>query len=321
MNELRKDYILDRWVIIAANRGKRPDQFRKTEIEPDNPGKCFFCPKKEDLTPQEISRVEENGHWVIRVIPNKYVAVDRTGDPKIKTDNIFFTYASAYGSHEVIIETDIHSQQMQDFTVDHMKKVFGVYKKRIKELYKDENIRYVSVFKNVGCAAGASVKHSHAQVIAYNYVPTTIREMTEKSDRHINDFGKCPYCHMMETENKSDRTVEQSISFLSFTPYASRFPFEVWIFPMRHVSSIEELNEEELTDLACHMQKRIRSLMTLGDISYNLEIFSYKKNMDNFHFHITLTPRISKWAGFEMSTGTIINIMPPETAAEFYRKN
>ncbi|NOQ37766.1 DUF4931 domain-containing protein [archaeon] len=321
MNELRKDYILDRWVIIAANRGKRPDHFKNDIEEEDNPDKCFLCPSKENLTPSEIERVEENGHWVIRDIPNKYVAAERVGDPKIRTDNTFFTYASAYGSHEVVVETDIHSQQMQDFTVDHMKKLFHTYIDRIKALYKEDNIKYVSIFKNYGHDAGASVKHSHSQIIGYNLVPTTIKNIVEKSAIHIAGKGTCPYCDIIDIEKKSYRAVEDSKSFVSFTPYASRFPFEVWIFPKRHVSSIEELDDDELSGLAAHLQKRIRSLMSLGHISYNFEMFSYRPGMGDFHFHIVITPRLAKWAGFELATATIINVMPPETAAEFYRNN
>ena len=321
MNELRKDYILDRWVIIAANRGKRPDQFRNDTEEEDNPDKCFFCPKKENMTPPEIERVEENGHWVIRDIPNKYVAAGWEGDPQIKTDNTFFTYASAYGSHEIVVETNIHTLQMQDFTVDHMKKIFRTYIDRIRDLYSNSNIKYVSVFKNFGHDAGASVKHSHTQIIGYNLVPTTVASIINKSKIYQDEKGRCPYCDIIDIEKKSYRAVEESKHFVSFTPYASRFPFEVWIFPKRHVSSIEEFDDDELAGLASHLQKRIRSLMSLGHVSYNFEMFSYRPGMRDFHFHIAITPRLAKWAGFELATATIINVMPPETAAEFYRSN
>ncbi|MEA3230044.1 MAG: DUF4931 domain-containing protein [archaeon] len=323
MNELRKDYILDRWVIIAANRRQRADNFRR-DTEEENvvkPKDCFFCPGNEHMTPPEIMRLEEKGRWIIRVIPNKFVAVDKIGDPQIKNDNIFYTYSSAYGSHEVIIETGRHSHQIEDLSMTHMKKLFKVYIQRTRELYKDSSIRYVSIFKNVGHDAGASIKHSHTQIIGYNLLPVLVSNILNKSEQHIKEHGKCPYCQIIESEKKSYRSVEVSENIVSFTPYAPRFPFEVWIFPFRHISSIEELDSKELAELIAHFQKRIRSLMTLGHVSYNVEFFSYKNHSDNFHFHIAITPRLSKWAGFELSTGTLINTMPPETAAEFYRNN
>jgi len=307
MGELRKDYVLDRWVIIATERGKRPHQFKhKTEM-PDV--KDFFAPGNEHLCPPEIYRKEKNGGWQIRVFPNKFPAVKPEGNSTIKTDNKFYTYADAVGKHEVIVETP-DNRQMWDLSIEEIKDVLEVYNLRINEILKIPGIKYVCVFKNHKREAGTSIIHSHSQVIAYDKVPRVVQEKINASKNH----DSCPYCEIIEKEKDSERRCFENDNFVAFAPYASRFPFEVLILPKEHK---KDLNELDLLGLADIIKKVILKLKELN-APYNY-VLHYSPSDENLHFQIEVLPRLATWAGFEYS-GTVINTMPPEKAAEFYRE-
>jgi len=172
MGELRKDYILNRWVIISPKRGKRPHELqRDTKIKE---GPCFFCPGNEHMTPSEIGRVPRNGGWQIRWFENKFPAFKPEGNAEIKTTSRFYTSSDSYGYHEVIVETDRHDRQLAQLPVDEIEQVFHVYARRIKELESKPNIKYVNVFKNHGFMGGTSIVHSHSQLMAAAFVPVEI---------------------------------------------------------------------------------------------------------------------------------------------------
>ncbi len=318
MNELRKDYLTDRWVIIASERAKRPHEF-KTPKEENNAANCFFCPGKEHTTPPHIYTVEKDSKWIIRVIPNKFPAVTPNGVSDIKTDNSFYTYASAYGRHEIVVETNEHGKELEDLSEDHIKKILKTFIIRIDELMKDPQIDYVSVFKNKGKSAGASIAHAHSQIIAYNNIPSAIKNELESSYRYYVLNKKCAFCDIISKEKNSHRRVLKTEHTVAFTPYASRFPFEVWLFPKRHIAGIGELNEDELFDFSASLKKILTKLKEIGNVPYNILFHSMTDNSANFHFHIEILPRLTVWAGFELETGTIINPVAPEDAAKFYR--
>ena len=312
MAELRKDYIQDRWVIINPGRGKRPHQLHKEKtVEKDE--KCFFCPGNESMTPREIGRIGTDKKWTMRWFENKFPVVKLEGDPNIKTDNSYFTFSAAYGKHEVIVETEKHDKQLWDLGEQDIKQLFDVYKSRINVLSKTEEIKYVSVFKNHGREAGTSLVHSHSQIIAYNEVPNKIQKLIEA----VRNYDHCPYCDIINIEKESHRRVWEDDNIVAFCPYASRFNYEVWVFPKRHVSELNELNEEELTSLSKAMKYILSRLKDIGaEFNYFL---NYSHDSDELHFHIRVNPRFAIWAGFEWSTDCIINSVPPEDAAKFYR--
>ena len=309
--ELRKDYILDRYVIVSAGRKQRPKQFGKKEVEKDS--KCFFCSGNESMTPPEIGRIEENGKWIIRWFANKFPAVNLDGNPEIRTDNNFYTFADAYGYHEVIVETNDHSKQLWDLDVKYIEKLLKVYNSRIKDLSSKGNIKYVCLFKNSGRDAGTSIVHSHTQIIAYNKIPELVSKEVAKS----MEFSECPYCSIIASEKDSSRRCFENDSFIAFCPYASRFHYEVWVFPKKHVRSMEEFDDVMFSDLASIMHSILIKLKELG-LSYNLS-FHYAPNGDDLHFHIEVCPRDAIWGGFELLTDDVINSVIPEEAAKFYR--
>jgi UDPglucose--hexose-1-phosphate uridylyltransferase len=296
--ELRKDYLLDRYVIIAKERGKRPNDFvHKGKKGKRKEGICFFCPGNEHLTPREISRVEENGKWVIRNFPNKFPATKW---------------------HEIIVETPTHGKELSDLGVERIVKVFEVYAERINEIKKDKNVKYVLIFKNSGKEAGASLEHSHTQLIGLEMMPTLVQKEVNASKEYVKKKGTCPYCDIWRREIKSERKVFEDAYSAAFTPYASRFPFEVWLMPKRHVRNIDDLDKKELYSFAETLKKilmRLNSSLNCPPYNYYLHV---SPDVEDLHFHIELFPRLAKLAGFEFGSGIIINVMPPEIAAEHY---
>ncbi len=309
--ELRKDYILDRYTIIASERAKRPQQF-KQEIQEKNNDNCFFCPGNESKTPDEITRKENKKGWYMRVFPNKYPAVSNGNRISTETHNSFFTFADAVGHHEIVVETAAHDKEIWDLNEKRLLEVIKIYKERILELKKDKTTKYVSVFKNQGREAGASIQHSHSQIISYNIIPPLIT----KKEKACQNYNDCPYCKIIKAEENSPREVFKDSNAICFTPYAPRFLFEAWILPRRHVIGIEELNEEELKSINKALLIILKKLKKLN-APFNYHIHYGIKNM---HFHIEITPRLSKWAGFEFATETYINPISPEQSADYYKK-
>jgi len=309
LGELRKDYILDRWVIINPKRGKRPHQF----VDPPHEEKhsvFFFCPGNEHMTPDEVGRREKDGKWTMRWFRNKFAAVNPKGESDINTADTFFTYSSNYGIHEVFVETADHKKQLVDLSINEIKGVLEVYRDRIIDLESQPNIGYVNVFKNRGPKAGTSIIHSHSQIIATNKLSP---EIEQKLDA-VKEHDSCPYCKVIEIEKKSHRRCFENDNFAAFAPYASRFNYEVWIFPKKHLTRMEDLNLHDLADI---LHKVIDKLHA-PNWSYNIAV-QYSPKGEDLHFHLMIMPRIAKWAGFELGSGIIINSVAPEDAAKFYR--
>lgn len=310
--EQRKDYILNRWVYLASERKKRPKEFRAEEVK-DKSSVCYFCEGNEHMTPPEIGRLEEGGRWLLRWFPNKFPAVRPEGNPIIRTSNMFFTFSDAFGSHEVIADTRPHDKQLWDMPCEHIKKLIYVIKERVNVLSSMENTSYVIVFKNNKREAGASLSHSHTQVVSINHVPPLVREEVEACRK----FSSCPYCGIVSIEKGSLRRCFENRTFAAFTPYASRFNFEIWVFPKRHAQDFNSFTDDEFTDLAGILSNVLAKLKELN-APYNIH-FHYSPKGENLHFHLEITPRFAVWAGFEFCSNDTINSVSPEDAAKFYR--
>ncbi len=309
MGEIRKDYILDRWVVISTVRALRPHQF-KEEKKPGKVKACFFCPGHEKETTEEIGRIGTKKKWKMRWFENKFPALEPKGQEFIKTDNTYFTFSANYGYHEIVVESNDHKKQLWDLSVKDIKTVFEIYNNRIQELGKRQNIKYVAVFKNHGPKGGTSVVHTHSQILAYNHVPKEVRDKVFA----VKQRDHCPYCDIIHIEKNSLRKCFENEEFVAFTPYASRFNYEIWIFPKKHIRTLAETNLEKLADI---MKKILKKLKWLN-CSYNY-FLHYAPEGEDLHFHIEICPRIASWAGAEHGFGTVINAVLPEQAAEFYR--
>ncbi len=307
MGELRKDYVLDRWVIVSPKRGLRPHELQKPVIKEE---KCFFCPANESLTPPEIGRVPRNGGWQLRWFENKFPAEKPEGQWNVVTHNRFYTFAGSYGYHEILVETPHHEMQLAQFSREDLELVLHVYARRILELEKKPHIKYVNVFKNHGFLGGTSIVHSHSQIIATAIVPP---EVDEKC-RAISRFMQCPYCAVIQSERNSGRFCFENNDFVAFTPYASRFNYEIWAYPKKHIARYEELNFAALADILSKVLRKVHE----ANFDYNMFVHYGPVGRD-FHVHVEVCPRSAIWAGFELESGIIINSVAPEDAAKFYR--
>ena len=313
MIELRKDYILDRWSYIAADRGKRVKQFKKIKANKKD-SICFFCPGNEKLTPPEIGRIGDKENWKVRWFPNKFPAVEKPSNSKLKKVNKFYTSEQAYGFHDIIAETPDHKKQFADLSEKEIKNVLLAYIDRMKDLSKRNKIKYVQIFKNSGAEAGTSIIHTHTQVIATTIIPRLVREEIQALEK----YKKCPYCDIIKLEEKSNRLIFSDDNFIAFTPYAPRYNYEAWIFPKKHYKNITELNDKELDSLARSFKIIISKLGTMN-FPYNFYLHYSPKGKD-LHFHFEITPRTNKWAGYELATESYVIITSPEDAAKFYKE-
>ena len=312
MIEIRKDYILDRWSYINADRGKRIKQFKKIAVDKKD-SICFFCPGNENLTPPEIGRIGDSEKWQVRWFSNKFPAVDKKFKNKISTSNEYWTSGGAFGYHEVIAETPDHKKQLADLNENEIKNVLLAYSFRMKDLQKRKGIKYVQIFKNSGGEAGTSIIHTHTQIVATTIIPRLVQEKIEA----LKKFEKCPYCDIIKKEEKSKRQIYSDDNFVAFAPFAPRFNFEAWIFPKKHHRNITELNDTELESLA-RVFKKILSKLGEMNAPYNFYLH-YSPRGKDLHFHFEITPRLNKWAGFELATESYVIITSPEDAAEFYK--
>ncbi len=310
MGELRKDYILDQWVIIAAKRGKRPHEF-KVESAPAAASTDYFAPGNEAFTPTEIGRIpDEKGGWKMRWFDNKFAALAPEGQTTPRNDNTFFTWANNYGHHEVVVETP-DNRQLWDLGVDEITQLLEVYRERINTLSKEPNVKYVNVFKNHGPAGGTSIIHSHTQVMALSVIPPRVSEEVAA----VRKFTTDPFERIIEVEMKGTRRVMDNGTAVVFCPYASRFNFEAWVFPKRFCRTLDEVGD--LKPMAEAIKLVLSKLKELN-CSYNI-VLHYAPPGTDLHMHFEILPRIAVWAGFEFGSGIIINSVPPEDAASFYR--
>ncbi len=339
MPELRHDPIQKRWVIITSERGSRPDDFSRQE-QPIPGGFCPFCEGNESKTPPEIAAIRANGYgpnqsgWEIRVVPNKFPALriegalDRRGLGAYDKMN-------GIGAHEVIIETPQHDLNMADAPVQHLEKVLRMYRERLVDLLRDFRFKYILIFKNHGAAAGASLSHPHTQLIATPVTPLTLAEELTSAKEHYQEKERCLFCDLIQQELESgQRIVIQQDQFVAITPFASRFPFEIFLAPRNHYHSFADITDDMIHHLAVTMKEiLLRVKKCLNDPPYNFLFHtipnvrtrpkraSYWDTIElDFHWHVELIPRLTRIAGFEWGTGFYINPTAPEEAAKYLRE-
>lgn len=328
MPELRKDPIIGRWVIISTERGKRPSAFQSVSARHEA-ALCPFCPGHEDATPPEVLAYREPGSepnrpgWKLRVISNKYPALRIEGDLN-QTPKGIYERMDGVGAHEVIIETPDHARDLAEMTEDEMMLVLRAYRERMLDLERDNRFQYILVFKNHGVRAGASLEHSHSQLIATPIVPKRVAEELEGSRRYYNFKERCVFCDILTQElMESDRVVRDFDSFLAFQPFASRFPFETWILPKSHQSHFLEMSDAEARGLAiCLRDSLIRLKLALNDPPFNFILHTRpvgKERFDHYHWHFEIIPKLTRVAGFEWGSGFYINPTLPEEAAMYLR--
>jgi UDPglucose--hexose-1-phosphate uridylyltransferase len=319
-----------RWVIIATDRARRPSDFIREPVEP-HPGKfCPFCEGNEDKTPPEILGWRQNGQgpnqkgWTLRVVPNKFPALGIEGELARQGEGLF-DKMNGVGAHEVIIETPDHTTTLSQLPEKRVEDVLWAYRDRMLDLKKDRRFRYILIFKNHGEAAGASLEHTHSQLIALPVVPIYVREEVEGAKTYYNFKERCIFCDIIRQEAASGpRVIEETDHFLVLSPYAPRFPFETWILPRQHEASFENSQSHVFENLARVLKRLLQKLdQVLEYPPYNFVLHTSPLNentQDYYHWHFEIMPKLTKVAGFEWGSGFYINPTPPEEAARFLRE-
>ncbi len=325
MPDLRKDPVTGRWVIISTDRARRPSDFTRTRALPKTNGVCPFCAGQEDQTPPEILSYRENGgnHWNLRVVPNKFPALrvegllDREGEG-------LYDRMTGIGAHEVIIESPEHKVSLAELSERRVEDLFWAFRDRILDLKRDARLRYVLLFKNHGEAAGASLEHSHSQLIALPVVPIQVQEEIDGGRRYYSFKERCVFCDIVRQESSDgSRVILETDEMLAIAPYAPRFPFETWVLPRAHSSHFETAHPSLIQSLAWAVRSTIRKLeKALEYPAYNFLIHTapiQEGPLAHYHWHLEIIPRLTRVAGFEWGAGFYINPTPPEESAQFLR--
>jgi len=330
MPELRKDPILGRWIIISKERSSRPVDF-VVEKTSTKGGFCPLCPGNENTTPPEVlvygrspSSQINSPDWTLRVVPNKYPALVIEGELGKEGDGIY-DKMNGLGAHEVVVESPSHNDSFTNLAPEKMIQVFWAFRDRITDLGRDPRFRYVMVFKNYGRVAGASLEHSHSQIVALPILPRMIVSELDGSLAYYKYKERCIYCDIIRQEISQDiRIVCQNDWFITIMPFAPRSPFEMWILPKKHSSSYISMDQPSFAALTKIFSESMRRLdACISDVPYNFVLHTAplrSEPLDHFHWHFEIRPKLTTVAGFEWGSGFYINPMPPEDAAKYLKE-
>jgi UDPglucose--hexose-1-phosphate uridylyltransferase len=330
MPELRKDPIINRWVIISTERGKRPVFFGE-EMPPQKAGMCPLCPGNENMTPPEVYAVRADNalsnspDWTLRVVPNKFPALRIEGN--LNKEGVgLYDRMNGVGAHEVIVETPIHGQSLSGMDVQGIQNMFIACRERILDLANDKRFRYVMVFKNHGSVAGASLDHSHSQLIALPIVPRRVSEEINGGLAYYKYKDRCIFCDIIAQEKEDNvRVVLENESFIALSPYASRFPFEVWILPKKHEAffALHERTDKyyDISEMLLIILKKYDKVLNSPPYNFMIHTTPFGNgDIQHYHWHMEIIPRLTKMAGFEWGTGFYINPTPPEEATTYLKE-
>ena len=329
MPELRKDPVLGRWIIIAEERGKRPSDFIIKDTRAEG-GFCPLCPGNEQTTPREVlvygrdsGRPPNSGDWQLRVVPNKYPALVIEGKLDKQGEGLY-DKMNGIGAHEVVIESPGHEDVFATLELPQMLLTFKAFRSRIIDLSKDPRFKYVLVFKNFGSGAGASLEHSHSQIVALPILPRKLVSELEGCKRYYRFKERCIFCDIIRQEIEQEkRLVCENEHFVTVTPFAPRTPFEMWLLPRRHKSSYIDMNTEEMQSLTQLFSETLCRLNAcIPNVPYNFILHTQPlrdKPLEHFHWHFEIVPKLTSIAGFEWGSGFYINPVSPEEACRYLK--
>lgn len=357
----RHDALAGHWVIYAPGRNERPAEIQETVLPPESQTECPFCRGNESRTPAATLSLgdpeDEHGGWSVRVVPNLFPAVlplamvrpqygrhgvaERSYEegvaawkeqrsprelsysvPRPRPIELFQTY-ELHGGHEVIVESPRHVESITDLSPAQAARVFEAYAQRMRYWSSAAGVQYVTVFKNVGAAAGASLRHTHSQLVATSLLPPNLERIERTTSDYFRQTGQCLLCAMLAEEMAGERIVARSARFVAYCPFASRLPFLVRIAPLVHTDRFEWEGDDALRELAWLVQQIVgRMEAIIRECSYNLTIHTrppHHGTGESFHWWLEIFPRLTKVAGFEWGSDCFINPETPETAARQLR--
>jgi UDPglucose--hexose-1-phosphate uridylyltransferase len=339
-------------VLVATARSMRPK--KAEDPAPRDTRKhvetCPFCRGNEDKTPPAIATHPKPagttpGAWEIRIVENLYPVL---GDDR-ESPNLTFGLQQTidgYGRHEVIIDHHEHGVSIHEMSEQHLATLFSVYRERMAQLYQsNKRLRYVLVFKNFGPAAGASIAHTHSQIIAMPVVPDNVQSEVDNSHAYYRKNHRCIFCTLIDEALTFEATiynrdsgeirrkidvgqfvVERGARFIAIKPFASRYEWEVHILPLVHQCDFLESSAEDHADLARVLRRTMARLdAVLGGAQFNFFLHSLPhggestESKASYHWHLEICPRTTIPSGFELGSGLFVNTISPELAAQKLR--
>lgn len=326
LSELRRDYLVDRFVVVPTENGNGNGHSKKR-------GKiCLYCPGNEHLTsPAVLAMVQRDGmyqmlsdgegnyvrDWSVRVFSSNDPAVSTA--PNVSYGDVPLYKEPAYGFHYVVVAAPDHKQRLSNMSVDQWANVLLVMQDRVKWLYAQKRVNYVSIFASYGKNGNAENEHSYINLVTFPNIPPAILQEAQAADKVIEDDGVCPVCNIVHVEANGPREILSTQNFLAICPWAPTYPYEFWIVPKRHSTSFTSVTQMEINDLAIILRSTLGGLCkTLKDVHFNLafHLSPEKKNNVMIHWHIEVYPQISNWAGFERAFGIYMSNVSPEHAAQ-----
>ncbi len=321
MGTMRKDYISERFTIVSQNDDKIDDS-----------KKCSFCPGNESMTnPSLLSLVAKDGmlqrlqdsednyveDWTVRVFESKNPAVSVSAENSYSDRPLYSE--PAYGYHYILVASEKHKDSLATIPVEQWSNILVVIQDRLRWLYTQRGVTYVSIYINHGKEAGSVTAHPHINLVTFSTIPPLIEAEAESSHRILNEKGACPLCQSVNAETGGPRQVLQTEGFLAFCPWAPSHQYEYWICPKKHTTSFSKITQKEINDLSLMLRATLGGLSnSIKNVAYNLvfHLSPEKKNSRQIHWHIEVYPLTSAWSGLERGYGVFLNSIAPEKAAE-----
>ncbi|OGP66346.1 MAG: galactose-1-phosphate uridylyltransferase [Deltaproteobacteria bacterium RBG_13_53_10] len=325
MAELRREPITRMWVVITTENRKGPSDYLpfKPPYQPQEGGVCPFCPGNERMTPKEtflLSR--DGGGWSVRVIPNKFPFFHIEGGFDRRPEGMY-DVMEAIGAHEIAVETPDHDRGFATMEPSQIERVIFAYRERLVDLERDERFQQFVILKNY---PGIFNRHPHSHIMAMPVIPRRIDEEIWGTLDYYQRKERCIFCDVIKEEiSTKRRVVLETVHFLVFSPFASRYPFETWIIPKTHSPDFHRINKEEMEDLSIAIQTlfaRYAKLLSDPPYSFVLHTSPIRSGFHRmeYHWHFEIRLRIGLREGFEWGTGFFVNPTPPEDAADFLRQ-
>ncbi len=321
MGDMRKDYVSERFMIVSKKDDKVID-----------PKKSPFAPGNESMTNLSVlSLVAKDGMlqrlqdseddyvkgWSIRVFESKNPIVS------IDTENSYSDrphYSEpSYGYHYIVVASPKENDTLATIDTEQWSNILVVVQDRLRWLYTQKGVTYVSIYADQGESAGSKNPHPHLNILTFSTIPPIIEEEAEASYKILNEKGVCPMCQTVNEEMGGPRQVLQTEGFIAFCPWAPSYPYEFCISPKKHTTSFSKITQKEINDLSLILRSTLGGLSkTIKDVSYNMvfHLSPEKKNSRQIHWHIEIYPITKPWSGLERGYGIFLNDLSPEQAAE-----
>ena len=330
MSELRKDPVIDRWVIVSDAPVRIPTITNEKKPVIALEGVCPFCPGSEHMCPPEIYANRQpyshanDSRWNLRVIPSRAPVLMVEEELKRSGEGMY-DRITGIGANEVIIETPRHNIRQSSMSHEELNNVFWAYRDRSVDLKKDSRMKFILIFKNCGTEAGATIEHPYSLLMGLPIVPRGIIEEFEGARKHFEYKERCIYCDIINQEKQQElRVVSENRDFLAIEPFAPRSPFETWILPKRHSARFESIEPAEIHELAIIFKEVMKRMdLALNYPAYNYMIHTSPVVSGNeyfYHWHIEILPRMSVITGLEWASDLYVNPTSPEEAAAFLRE-